>query len=265
MRLRPVAGEDEVHLVEPGETLHDIAYVHRLGFAALRRLNPELDPWIPVPGTVVRLPMRFVLPANEPEGLVVNIPEMRLYDFTPGAPVRVLAVAVGDIDDPTPTGTFRVGTKLVEPVWHVPTSLRTADPRRPETVEPGEHNPLGSRWMTLGKTSYGIHGTNVRWSIGRDATHGCVRLYEDVMQALFDRVPGGTPVAILYEPYKWGTNGKDLFLEVHPDLYGRIEDKLTAALALPRELGLLERVDLDRVQLALQQRQGIPIRVGSLP
>lgn len=119
--------------------------------------------------------------------------------------------------------------------------------------------------MTLGATSYGIHGTNVRWSIGRSATHGCIRLYEDEMQALYDRVAPGTPVQIVYEPHKWGTDGKSLFLEVHPDLYGRHPDRFAAALALPRLLGILAQIDIDLAWETVAQAKGVPIRVGALP
>jgi L,D-transpeptidase ErfK/SrfK len=120
--------------------------------------------------------------------------------------------------------------------------------------------------MTLGRSSYGIHGTNVKWSIGRNSTHGCVRLYGDEMEALFDRIPSGAEVVLIYEPFKWGTNGKDLFLEVHPDLYGRVqENRLEAALALPRELDLLSQIDIDRVWQAVRQVEGVPVHVGQLP
>ena len=265
MRIRPIVGEEGGHLVEPGQTLHDVAFLHRLGFDAVQRLNPELDPWLPPAGTVVRLPTLFALPPAESEGLVINLPEMRLYDFTSNGPVRVLAVAIGDPDDPTPIGNFKIGQKRADPVWFVPASIRAEKPDLPTQVPPGEDNPLGSRWMTLGRSSYGIHGTNVKWSIGREATHGCVRLYEDTMEALFDRIDEGVRVTLIYEPFKWGTNGRDLFLEVHPDIYGKHPDALASALALPRQLGLLPRLDLERVWLAVERAEGMPTPVGSLP
>lgn len=265
MRLRPVVGEEEAHLVEPGQTLHDVAYIHRLGFDALQRLNPDVDPWIPAAGTVVRLPTRFALPPAETEGLVINLPEMRLYDFTASGPPRVHSVAVGDAEDPTPITEFRIGAKAVDPIWNVPASILKAKPHLSRQVPPGEDNPLGTRWMTLGQSSYGIHGTNVRWSIGRGSTHGCVRLYEDEMQGLFDRVGKGTRVSLIYEPYKWGTDGKTLFLEVHPDIYARRPEPLASALALPRELELLDQLDLERVWQAVERAEGVPVEVGSLP
>jgi L,D-transpeptidase ErfK/SrfK len=206
-----------------------------------------------------------VLPDVPDEGLVLNVPEMRLYDFrVPEAP-EVFAAAVGDPTDPTPIGEFRIGEKRVDPVWNVPDSIRAEKPELPAQVPPGPENPLGSLWMTLGTTSYGIHGTNVRWSIGRMATHGCVRLYEDDMGRLYERTPTGTPLRIVYQPFKWGVDGDAIVLEAHPDLYARVPDALTEALAVPSALGLLAALDLERVAKTVAEARGEPVRVGTLP
>jgi L,D-transpeptidase ErfK/SrfK len=228
------------------------------------RLNPEIDPWIPVPGTVVRLPTLAILPRADDEGLVINIPEMRLFDFTAENGPEVLSVAIGDQADPSIMGDFRVGRKRTDPTWNVPKSIREEKPELPARVPPGPDNPLGSRWITIGRTSYGIHGTNVRWSIGREATHGCLRLYEDEIQRLYDRVPEGTRIQIVYQPYKWGRDGDRIYFEVHPDLYGLVADRLTAFEPL-RALGLLGAIDLELAWRTLEEARGIPVLVGSAP
>jgi L,D-transpeptidase ErfK/SrfK len=263
-RLRPVVGDFRSALVELDDTLLDVAYRERIGFEALVRINPGIDHWIPEPGTIVRLPTRYVLPDVPDEGLVLNVPEMRLYDFrVPEAP-EVFAAAVGDPTDPTPIGEFRIGEKRVDPVWNVPDSIRAEKPELPAQVPPGPENPLGSLWMTLGTTSYGIHGTNVRWSIGRMATHGCVRLYEDDIARLFERTPSGTRIRIVYQPFKWGGDGDGLYLEAHPDLYARMPDRLAAALEVPRALGLLGALSLEDVMSVVEAARGTPERVGTL-
>lgn len=262
--LQPVVGEEGKALIRADDTLLDVAFRERLGFAALVRLNPELDVWIPEPGSVVRLPSRMILPDVPQEGIVVNVPEMRLYDFTAEGGPEVHAVAVGDAVDPTLLGSFRIGAKRSHPAWYVPTSIQREKPELPPVVPPGPDNPLGGRWMTIGATTYGIHGTNNRWSIGREATHGCVRLYEDEMVRLYERVPSGTPVRLVYQPFKWGREGDTLYLEVHPDIYARIESPKQAALATPRVLGLLAAVDLDAVYRAVEEARGVPVAVGSL-
>jgi L,D-transpeptidase ErfK/SrfK len=263
--LQAVLGFERRVVVEPEDTLLDVAYREGLGFEAVVRLNPGVDEWIPDPGTIVRLPTRFVLPDVPHESLVLNVPEMRLYDFRTRPRPDVYAVAVGDAADPTPLGEFRVGSKRTDPVWTVPASIRAEKPELPARVPPGPDNPLGKFWMTIGTTSYGLHGTNVRWSIGRMATHGCVRFYEDDIRRLFERTPSGTRLRIVYQPFKWGREGDALLLEAHPDLYGRLPDPLSAALAVPSALGLLSALDFERVADTVAAARGEPVRVGTLP
>jgi L,D-transpeptidase ErfK/SrfK len=262
--LMPIVGVLEKALVRTDETLLDIAFDHRLGYEAVMRLNAGVDPWIPVPGTVVQLPTLYVLPNAERRGLLINVPEMRLYDFTVDPP-EVLAAAIGDMADPSILGDFRIGTKRENPAWNVPASIRQEQPELPAVVPPGPDNPLGSRWMTIGRTSYGIHGTNVRWSIGRMATHGCIRLYDDEVQRLFDRTREGTLVRLVYQPFKWGIEQGVLFLEVHPDVYALHPDRLAEALRTPRALGLLPALDLERLWRAVEEIRGVPVPVGRLP
>jgi L,D-transpeptidase ErfK/SrfK len=264
--LRPVVGHHQSALVEGGDTLLDVAYRHRLGYQAVERLNPRVDPWIPVPGTVVDLPTRYILPDADEEGLVVNIPEMRLFDYTVKEyGPEVFALAIGDEADRSIIGEFKVGAKRKDPAWRVPASIRAEKPELPAEVPAGPDNPLGSRWLTIGRTSYGIHGTNVRWSIGREATHGCLRLYEDEIQRLFDRVREGTRLQIIYQTAKWGRDEDQIYLEVHPDLYGLRPDRFAAALDVPRELGLLDLLDRELVQRALEEARGYPVPVGRFP
>src|SRR5260221_9913789 len=161
--LRPVVGREETAVVLPGDTLLDVAYQRRVGFQAIEQLNPGVDPWIPAAGTRVQLPTRYILPDADDEGLVVNIPEMRLFDYTVKLGPEVFALAVGDEADPSLIGNFSVGAKRKDPAWHVPAAIRAEKPELPADVPPGPDNPLGSRWITIGHTSYGIHGTNVRW------------------------------------------------------------------------------------------------------
>jgi L,D-transpeptidase ErfK/SrfK len=262
--LRPVLGRIENALIETDQTLLDVAYDRRLGYELVARLNPGVDPWIPEPGTIVRLPTRFVLPEADEEGLVVNVPEMRLFDYTGEKGPQVFSVAIGDEADPSILGEFRVGNKRKDPTWHVPESIRAESPELPKQVPPGPDNPLGSRWMTIGRTSYGIHGTNTRWSIGREATHGCLRLYEDEVQRLYDRIPEGTRIQIVYQPFKWGLEGDRIYFEAHPDLYGQQPDRLTA-FELPRALGLLDAIDLELAWRTLDEALGVPVPVGTLP
>jgi L,D-transpeptidase ErfK/SrfK len=263
-QLAPLIGEPASDLVDQGETLLDLAFRHRLGFERVARMNPGVDVWIPEAGTIVRLPTRHILPDGPRRGLVVNVPEMQIYDFTrPGEP-EVLAVAIGDEMDPSLVGEFRVGRKREKPAWHVPKSILAERPELPPVVPPGPDNPLGDHWLTIGGTSYGIHGTNNRWSIGREATHGCLRLYNDDVARLYARTPEGTRVRLVYQTVKLGRRGDEIWVEAHPDLYGRDPDRLTHALARLAELGLLASVDPEALRRAVEEARGEPIAVGRI-
>ncbi len=191
--LPAVIGEPSSDIVESADdTVLDITYRHRLGFDRVARMNPQhqerLDPG---PGHGGR-PAHRAHPARDRRwrGLVINVPEMQLYDFTVkndlGEP-EVFSIAIGDEVDPSLMGDFKVGSKRAQPSWHVPKSIQAERPGLPTVVPPGPDNPLGPYWMTIGNTSYGIHGSNNEWSIGRQATHGCIRLYNDQIERLFLR------------------------------------------------------------------------------
>jgi L,D-transpeptidase ErfK/SrfK len=267
LELAPLVGVPEFAAVESGDTLLDIAYRHRVGFEAVVRLNPDVDVWLPEPGLAVNLPTEVILPQAPREGLVLNIPEMRLFDFTAGAEPEIFAVAIGDAEDPTPIGRFAIGAKRSDPVWNVPDSILAERPGLAAQVPPGPANPLGDRWMTVGRTSYGIHGTNIRWSIGRVATHGCVRLYNEDMHGLYERVEEGTPLTMVYQTVKLGMRDGDVFLEVHPDVYQRGTTRSAQVLVRLLVLGLVgtldrESIDPDLVEHTLERASGTPIRIG---
>jgi L,D-transpeptidase ErfK/SrfK len=250
------AGEDD--------TLLDVAVRERVVFETLARLNPEIDPWMPKPGTEVRLPSAMIPPNAPASGLVVNLPEMRLYDYTRSGAPEVFPLAIGDVATPSPIGERHVRWKAIDPVWHVPDSILAERPWLPPQVPPGLENPLGGFWLDLGD-GYGIHGTNNVWSIGRMGTHGCIRMHDEQVATLYARIPVGTPVHIVYQPVKLGRRGDDLYLEAHPDVYGIAGLSTSRALVHLMVMGVLDRVDRAAVERALAERRGIPIRIGRAP
>lgn len=259
-------GVASTDVVKPGDTLLDVAERHRLGFERVARLNPELDVWIPQAGERVRLPTEHVLPDAPREGLVVNIPELQLYDFTQSREVpEVFALAIGDEMDPSLVGEFRVGQRRVDPTWHVPDSIRAEKPELPPAVGPGPDNPLGRYWLAIGRTSYGIHGTNNRWSIGREATHGCLRLYNDEIERLFLRTKTGTPIRLVYQAVKLGRRGGIVYLEAHPDRYRRDPERVQRSLSRLAELGIDDVAALRRARAVIEAARGEPVAIAVLP
>ncbi|RIL05771.1 MAG: hypothetical protein DCC71_09135 [Proteobacteria bacterium] len=264
--LPPVVGELRNEMVDdPQDTVLDVAHRNRLGFDRVARLNPDVNVWIPDPGTVIRLPTEHVLPDPPWRGLVINVPEMQLYDFTAkDQPPEVFAIAIGDSIDPSLVGEFKIGNKRANPAWNVPKSILAERPELPPVVPPGPDNPLGPYWMTIGHTSYGIHGSNNEWSIGREATHGCIRLYNDQIEKLFHRTKPGTPLRLEYVTVKVGRQGSSIVVESHPDVYQRDLGRLESVFEKLRAADLLQYVDEDAMRRAIAEERGIPVIVGTL-
>jgi L,D-transpeptidase ErfK/SrfK len=262
--LPEAIGERGTGLIAGDETLLDVAERNHVGFEALIRLNPDIDVWMPPRGTKLALPTQMIPPRAPRSGIVLNLPEMRLYDYTQGPEAQVFPIAIGAADTPSPVGDLQIEWKTIEPVWRVPASIRAVDPDLPLEVPPGPNNPLGRHWLGIGR-GYGIHGTNNRWSIGRLATHGCIRLSNADIADLYARVPVGSRVRILYQTVKLGRSGDDLLVEAHPDIYGRGSESIEDVLSELERLGLLDYVARDDLASALAEARGIPLRIGTLP
>ena len=209
------------------DTLLDIARRHGLGYEDIVRANPDVDTWLPGEGTEVTLPTRYVLPPGPRSGVVLNLAEYRLYYYpTPeeGKPAVVMTypVSIGRMDWETPLGRTTIISKVKNPSWYPPESIRAehaadGDPL-PRIVPAGPENPLGDYAMRLGLPGYLIHGTNRPDGVGMRVTHGCIRMFPEDIDYLFGRVNVSTAVRIINEPVKIGWNGDELVIEVHETL-----------------------------------------------
>ena len=222
-----VVGEDRTIVTVYEDTLYDLAEKFSLGSEELIRVNPGVDPWRPGAGTTIVVPGRHILPPGPREGIVVNLPEHRLYYYSKSKrdgsrTVITYPVSIGKMDWRTPLGLTHVIQKQKNPTWHPPESVRkeheaAGDPL-PAQVPPGPDNPLGSYALRLaaGDGTYLIHGTNNPIAVGLPVTHGCIRMYPDDVAALFPLIPVGTPVRLINEPVKVAWIDGELLLEVHP-------------------------------------------------
>lgn len=265
-----VFGEILYYTLSGNETLLDVARHYDLGYNQIVLANPGVDPWLPPAGRQILIPKMFVLPRQPHTGILVNLPEMRLYYFRTeaGQPVVYTApIGIGTEGRLTTEGVYLVYRKKEHPYWHVPESIRKEDPTLPEVVPPGPDNPLGDYALYLSRGAYAIHGTNKPWGIGRRVSHGCIRLYPEDIAALFPLVPVGTPVRVLYQPYKLGVRGKEVYLQVFPDLEKRISSPLLEVLRraseLEEETGRDLYLDLLKVRRVLARPDGVPHRVGT--
>lgn len=258
-----VVGSIRCHIVVPKETLLDIARKFGLGFNELSLLYPKMDPWMPVAGRYLIIPTQWILPSTKLFGLVINLPELRLYHFSPKkGTVTTYPVGIGDKGWETPVAVGRVIYRQINPTWLVPKSLRAK--YGVASIPPGPNNPLGKYWLGLSLIGYGIHGTNSPWGIGRRVSHGCIRLYPEHIALLFENVRINTPVEIVYEPVKIGFQNRNIFIEVHPDIYNRIPDMQKYTLRRLHDLDILDGVSLSLVKDAIEKQSGLPVHVGFL-
>ncbi len=121
--------------------------------------------------------------------IVVSIPDRKLALVQDGKVIKIYATAVGAPQSPSPTGSFKIVEALENPTWY----------GKGRIVPPGRNCPIGTRWLGLSLKGYGIHGTNVPSSIGRNVSHGCIRLRNRDVEELFTMVGAGDEVELYGE------------------------------------------------------------------
>ena len=220
-----VIGEISTIVATYDDTLVDIAQRYGLGYQDLVLANPGVNVWVPGEGTEIVLPNRFVLPPGPRTGLVLNLPEYRMYYFpqpNPGetAKVHTYPISIGRMDWETPQGLTYISAMAKNPAWYPPQSVldehaADGDPL-PKVVPPGPKNPLGTRALRLAIPGYLIHGTNKPAGVGMRVSHGCIRMFPEDIEFLFEHVSVKTRVRIIDVPVKIGWDGESLVAEVHP-------------------------------------------------
>lgn len=270
-----VVGKLRLITAKQEETLLDIAREYSVGYNEITKANPSLDPWMPGEGTPVVIPTRYILPDVPRKGLVLNLPEMRIYYYpTPknGEVPKVVTypVGIGRMDWETPRGLTSITQKKKDPTWTPPASIRAehaanGDPL-PTVVPAGPDNPLGTRALRLGLPSYLLHGTNKPYGVGMRVSHGCVRLRQEDIEELFDIIGVGERVNIINQPLKIGRFGGALFMEFHQPLE---EDGLTFAdnyhnaLTTARDKLLSAHLNVadNIIEAVVKEESGLPVEV----
>lgn len=273
-----LVGEVTKVKADQSDTLLDIARRNGFGYQDMKLVNPGVDTWIPGHEQEVTLPSQFILPVAPQEGIVLNVPEMRLYYYPPrkaDQPQEVFTypLGVGRQGWHTPYIQTSIIEKKKNPNWYPPESIRkeheeAGDPL-PKIVKSGPDNPLGYYAMRLGQPEYLIHGTNKPYGIGMRVSHGCIRLYPEDIEALYGKVSLRTPVNIINQPYKIGVKDNTIYLEAHPFLnedMEKYENNLTSVVALIIQLSKDQEYELDWAAAydAINKPTGLPIAVGRL-
>lgn len=269
------------------ETLLDIARQYDIGQIEIMLANPNVDRWLPEDGATVILPSRYIIPQGERKGLLLNLPEMRIYYFPEPKkgekPVIIThPVGIGRMDWVTPLGISKIVEKKKDPTWIPPKSLQmdriaNGEQPYPSIVPPGPTNPLGRHAMRLGISSgsYLIHGTIKPFGVGMRVSAGCVRMYPEDIEALFDKVPIGTQVQVVNQPIKLGWLLDSLFVELHPPLeedqekYSNYHGIVVAAIndflarnSNKRNIPEDFEIDQEALAQAILEKSGIPVLIS---
>jgi L,D-transpeptidase ErfK/SrfK len=254
------------------DTMLDLARQFDDGYVDFMAANPKVNPWLPGSQTIT-VPNQFILPDAPRTGIVINLAERRIYYFPPGGKtVETYPAGVGVKADATPLGVTKVVLKEDGPVWRPPPSIRAERPELPAAIYPGPDDPLGAYALRLGWQNYLIHGTNKPDSVGRNVSHGCLHIYPEDIEHLFQEVPVGTQVRSVFQPVKAGWIDGRLYVEVHPskEQADEIDIRQPMTPAEPQQLipvvtkaagDRADLIDWDAVHAAGLAASGIPTPV----
>ena len=272
-RFHPVPGVSDNLLGELAErrlveadTFAKVAREEGVGYGALQRANPQVDAWLPGEGTRILLPKAMLLPRAPREGVVINLAELRLYHFaTDTNHVYVYPIGIGNEGAATPIMSTRIVTKIEQPTWYPPESIRARHAAKgdllPSQVPPGPDNPLGDYALQLARPGYFIHGTNQPIGVGRRVSSGCIRMYAQDIEVLAHSVANGTPVRVIQQPYKVGWHEGALYLEAHtPDAEANYTDAI--AQIIQATTGQTVHVDWDLALATVRLGSGLPVRIS---
>lgn len=219
-------------------------------------------------GQAFRVNVRKIVPMKMDNGIIINVPDRMLYYFQNGKLEQYFPVGLGRPPAggsqgwSTPLGAFVVQRKYRDPVWHVPASIRKemeilGKPVR-NIVPPGSDNPLGRFAIKISIPGILIHETIAPTSVYKFRSHGCIRVMPEHIEPFFEKVEINTPGKLIYKPVKAAVSDEGrIFLEVHRDIYGRIEDLGAETARIISELGVSAQVDWKKIEAMLREKSGI--------
>jgi L,D-transpeptidase ErfK/SrfK len=264
------------------DTLSDIARRFNVGYEEIVRANPGVDPWLPGEGKQIVVPSEFIIPNAPREGIVINVPQMRLWYFPKTKKdephvVYTFPIGIGRVGWATPMGTTKIVRRQKDPTWRPTASILKEHRENGEELErvigPGPDNPLGRYAFYLGWPSYMIHGTNKPAGVGLRSSHGCIRLYPEDIELLFNMAPIGTQVRVINEPFVFGWQNDQLYLQAFDVLeddtrnWQKAQKRLVSkslGADIQKELKKRgEEVNWDLVAAAAHDPRGIPLSISN--
>jgi L,D-transpeptidase YcfS len=262
-------GEQVVHKALKGDYFQALAENYNVGFFALLAANPNVDPFLLEPGSNIVIPKQMLLPFGKREGIVINLAEMRLYYYPKGEKlVYVFPVGIGREGLETPHLTSTIGEKRKDPTWRPTQEMRARyfaehGKEMVKEVPAGPNNPFGKYALRIGTSEYLLHGTNKRFGIGMRASSGCIRLYDNDIEWLYNNIPIGTLIRILEQPIKMSYENDGKKIELHSPLTpdGGAEVKLVMTKAVKHFIGNNVQM-LKKVSLLLANPEGVVVSLN---
>ncbi len=266
-----LVGGESIYTLEQPETLRMVAAKLGVSVRQLITLNGLDAKKRLETGQELRFNNLKIVPKKIANGLIINIPDRTLYYFKAGKLERSIPVAMGkatkkkdeqEIPWQTPTGKFKVTAKAKDPVWRVPPSIQAemAEQNKKvlDVVPAGKGNPLGQYAIRTSLSGIMLHSTNLPASIYGFNSHGCIRLMPKEMEGFFKEVRVNTPGEIIYRPVKLTvTDNKRVYLEVHPDIYGKVKDLDKESKRVIGANKVEQLVDWTKVRSLVRRKNGV--------
>jgi L,D-transpeptidase ErfK/SrfK len=270
---KSIVGQLQYSYAGFGDSIVNLSQRYDVGFNSMEKANPNVNVHKSLHyGTSVTLPTQHLLPNQPREGIVVNLPEMRMYYYVPGtSKVETYPIGIGKIGKTIPIAIATITKKTEDPVWVPTPDIRefnlTQGVVLPQVMPPGPDNPLGPYAIYMSVPTYLIHSTIFPESIGKRASFGCIRMYESDIKQFFPTVETGIPVLIINSPIKVAWQDNQLFMEAHNSLeenHSSMDETLPGTVNQITNLTKKQDtlVDWQAVAFIEKERDGLPHEIG---
>lgn len=265
-----LGGTQQIY-TQPDDNVIVLAQRYDVGYNMIQNANPQLDLNRGfLPNTPVLISTRTILPDAPREGIVVNLPEMRLYYFDGKGHISLYPIGIGQIGKTIPIRKTHVWQKKMNPIWTPTVSELKFNEAKgihlPKHMPPGPDNPLGKYGIYLGIPTFLIHSTIFPESIGRRGSFGCIRVLEKDVQVLFSEVQPRLPVVIVNQPIKFAKENQRLYLEMHPPLEEVDRSKMNLPELAKQSLVLTQGetwlMDWQGISYVNREKDGMPHEIG---
>ncbi|OGT41656.1 MAG: hypothetical protein A3F42_08610 [Gammaproteobacteria bacterium RIFCSPHIGHO2_12_FULL_37_34] len=266
-------GEVQYYSTSSGENVITVAKQYDLGYNAIENANPHLNMARGFPsGSSLQIPTQHLIPNQPRQGIIINLPEMRMYYFKIGSnEVLTYPIGIGKIGKTIPITRTNITRKTKDPIWIPPQDIREFNLQQgivlPSIMPPGPDNPLGPYAIYMQIPTYLIHSTIFPESVGRRASFGCIRMYEFDIQTFFSSVHHGIPVVIINSPVKVAWQKNYLYLEAHHPLEEHHDSFDTSLPGIVHLISSFSKtntsfIDWQLVSYVAKERDGLPHEVG---